>query len=419
MRVLLTTLAATSHLNNLVPLAWALRSAGHEVCVASQPNLTEAITRTGLTAVAVGEEMAKSDGAAMGDGTSPYGLGHDIAETRPEVLTPEYVRGALDAYTSVVCEYLTDDAMTDDLVEFARAWRPDLVVWDSLTYAGPVAARAAGAAHARVLVVQDHWVRMRDLLRAQGGGGDDPLTAYLTRKLARYGAAFDETAVTGEVTVDPLPSWTRFPLAVPRVPMRYVPYNGAAVIPNWLLREPHRPRVCLTLGVTGSAFGVHEGGGGVSTSDLLDAVAALDVEVIATVGADRLAPGAAVPDNVRLFDFVPLNALAPTCAAIIHHGGAGTLGTALVHGVPQLIVPSNIWGEPVYAAALASTGAGTVIDPASLSADLLKSELYRLLDEPSFRENATRVQQEMLATPSPRDVVGRLEETVQKRGNDD
>jgi glycosyltransferase (activator-dependent family) len=418
MRVLLTTLAATSHLNNLVPLAWALRSAGHEVCVAAQPNLTEAITRAGLTAVAVGEELATSDGERMGDGTSPYGLGFDIAETRPEILTPEYVRGALEAYTSVVCEYLTGESMTDDLVEFARAWRPDLVVWDSLTYAGPVAALASGAAHARVLVVQDHWVRMRELLRAAEGTGDDPLTGYLTRKLARYGAAFDETAVTGQVTVDPLPSWTRFPLAAPRIPMRYVPYNGTAVIPGWLLREPRRPRVCLTLGVTGGAFGVHEGGG-VTASELLDALAALDVEVIATIGADRLAPGAAVPDNVRLFDFVPLNALAPTCAAIIHHGGAGTLGTALVHGVPQLIVPSNIWGEPAYAAALASTGAGIVIDPASLSADLLKGELHRLLEEPSFRENAARVRQEMLATPSPRDVVGRLEDTVQKRGNDD
>ncbi|MEV7008645.1 activator-dependent family glycosyltransferase [Streptosporangium sp. NPDC051022] len=420
MRVLFTTLAATSHLNNLVPLAWALRSAGHEVCVASQPNLTEAITRTGLTAVAVGEEMQKATGdESWGDEAgSPYGLGFDLAETRPEILTFDYVRGALEAYTSTVCEYLTDQAMVDDLVEFARAWRPDLVVWDSLTYAGPMVAKACGAAHARVLVVQDHWSRMRDLFHELSDEPrNDPLTDYLTGRLARYGAAFDEDAVTGQVTIDPLPSWTRFPLPVERFPMRYVPYNGTAVIPNWLLREPRRPRVCLTLGVTGNAFGVH--GGGVSTSELLDAVAALDVEVIATVSPSQLTPGTSIPDNVRLFDFVPLNALVPSCSAIVHHGGAGTLGTALVHGVPQLIVPSNIWGEPVYARALASSGAGLVIDPERLSGHLLKSELHRLLEEPSFRADAVREQREMAATPSPHEVAGRLEELVQKRGRDD
>ncbi|GAA4236130.1 glycosyltransferase (activator-dependent family) [Streptosporangium album] len=420
MRVLFTTLAATSHLNNLVPLAWALRSAGHEVCVASQPNLTDAITRTGLTAVSVGDEMEKASGnETWSDGTgSPYGLGFDLAETRPETLTADYVRGALASYTSTVCEYLTDQAMVDDLVEFARAWRPDLVIWDSLTYAGPVAARASGAAHVRMLVVQDHWNRMRNLFHELAGDAEsDPLTDYLTAKLARYGAEFDETAVVGEVTVDPLPSWTRFPLGVDRLPMRYVPYNGAAVIPDWLLRQPRRPRVCLTLGVTGKAFGVHNGG--ISTSEMLDAVAALDVEVIATVSPEQLTSGTSIPDNVRLFDFVPLNALAPTCSAVIHHGGAGTLGTALVHGVPQLIVPSNIWGEPVYARALASSGAGLVIDPGDLSADLLKSELHRLLEEPSFRAGAVRAQQEMAATPSPHDVVGQLENLVQKRGSND
>ncbi|GGS59405.1 glycosyl transferase [Planobispora rosea] len=414
MRVLFTTLAATSHLNNLVPLAWALRAAGHEVCVASQPNLTEAITRTGLTAVSVGEEMDKATGNESWGGRdgSPYGLGFDLAETRPEVLTPDYVHGALSAYTSVICEYLSGEEMTDELVDFARWWRPDLVVWDSLTYAGPVAAMASGARHARTLVVMDHWTRMRGL-HAELVGGEDPLTTYLTGKLSRYGVAFAEEAVTGQVTIDPLPSWSRLPLAVERIAMRYVPYNGAAVVPAWLQRPARRPRVCLTLGVTGDAFGMGEGA--VSVSELLAAIAALDVEVIATVKPGQLTPGTELPDHVRLLDFVPLNALAPTCSAIIHHGGAGTLGTALVHGVPQLIVPSNIWGESVYAAALAGTGAGLAIPPAELTAPVLKDSLRRLLDEPAFAERAAHIQREMAATPSPRDVTVRLEEMVEER----
>jgi len=36
-----------------------------------------------------------------------------------------------------------------------------------------------------------------------------------------------------------------------------------------------------------------------------------------------------VPGNVRLVEFVPLNALLPTCSAVIHHGGPQTVAAAL------------------------------------------------------------------------------------------
>ena len=54
MRVLFTTGPIPTHLNLLVPTAWALRTAGHEVCVASSPDLREAIKDAGLPAVTVG-----------------------------------------------------------------------------------------------------------------------------------------------------------------------------------------------------------------------------------------------------------------------------------------------------------------------------------------------------------------------------
>ena len=57
MRVLFTVVSSTSHLYPIVPLAGALRGAGHEVCVASHPDMVEAITAAGLTAVSVGETV--------------------------------------------------------------------------------------------------------------------------------------------------------------------------------------------------------------------------------------------------------------------------------------------------------------------------------------------------------------------------
>jgi rhamnosyltransferase subunit B len=43
--------------------------------------------------------------------------------------------------------------------------------------------------------------------------------------------------------------------------------------------------------------------------------------------------------GVRHFGFVPLSRLLPRAAALVHHGGMGTLGQALAAGVPQLTVP--------------------------------------------------------------------------------
>jgi UDP:flavonoid glycosyltransferase YjiC (YdhE family) len=48
----------------------------------------------------------------------------------------------------------------------------------------------------------------------------------------------------------------------------------------------------------------------------------------------------ALPPGVRHFGFVPLSTLLPRAAAIVHHGGMGTLGQALAAGIPQITVPS-------------------------------------------------------------------------------
>ncbi|MFJ5920630.1 activator-dependent family glycosyltransferase [Streptomyces ardesiacus] len=420
MRVLLTTHAVHSHLYNLVPIAWALRTAGHEVCVATHPNFLETAKSTGITTVPVGEELAAprdlpaAPGAPAGSGT-PFGFGYDMAETRPEVLTPAYVRGTLATYTSRMCEYLSNQSMLDDLVEFARAWKPDLVVWDAHHYAGPVLARAVGAAHARILAAPDHWARMHSLLPAPAPGqsaapGDDPLADYLGGKLAPYGAEFDQEMVIGQATIDPLPSFLRVPLPNGHLPMRHVPFNGPATIPAWLRRKPRRPRVCLTLGMTRRASGVEQrAGNAFPFATVLEQLAGLDVEVVATLSADQVPPGTSIPENVRIFDYLPLNALLPTCAAIVHYGGMGTVGVAAVHGVPQLSIPGNIWGEGVVMRQWAEQGAGLVAD-----ADTLVERLGRLIDDPSFAAGAERIQKEMLAAPSPHDLVPALEELTER-----
>ncbi|WP_086824100.1 activator-dependent family glycosyltransferase [Allokutzneria sp. NRRL B-24872] len=409
MRVLFTSFALDAHYLGSVPLAWALRAAGHEVRVASQPALTGTITAAGLTAVPVGtdhqllEAMAAS---AAEPGATPWNA-VDLDPARPEVGAWPFLEALNDRLPSMFFARANNDSMIDDLVAFARDWRPDLVIWEPFTLAGAVAAKAVGAAHARLLWGADLFLnqRVNYLRMLSARGGNDALADWLGDVLDRHGAFFDETAVRGQWTIDMMPASIRLPSDELTVPMRYVSYNGTAVVPDWLREPPQRPRVCLTVGLTARGGANYLVGG---LAGLFDAIGDLDVEIVATLDAAQRAEVASLPDNVRAVDFVPLHALLPTCSAIAHHGGAGTWSTAVAAGLPQMIFPS-VWDNAYRARRTAEIGAGIAVPQQELTPAALRSGVLRLLEEPGFAEGADRLRREMNSDPSPGEVVVTLE----------
>jgi len=426
MRILFLTVANKSHLYIAAPLAWALRGAGHEVCVASQPDLAESITATGLLGVSVG---------ALGN----QQLTDQMNEAEPQdapgaVVEPDLGRkptqddyaaddraGEFESLVKYLFPVMSPDSVMDDLVAFARQWRPDLVIWDMLTYAGPVAARACGAAHARLVLATDGIGQLRTSYLAGGYGepSKDELRAWMQSKLDHYGGGeFTEDLALGQWSIDLMPPWTYHPEGVNFVPVRHVPFNGPTMAPDWLFDPPAKPRVCITLGNSHRDAGRVEA----SASALINAVDGLDIEVIATLSAKQLDVLPRIPDNVRSVEFVPLNELLPSCSVLIHHGGAGTFVGAAASGVPQLIVPSTWWSERWYgpiamASGLESSGGGVyVCNSDQLTAERLRAELVRVLDDPSFRRRAGELSADVLKMPTPNEIVPVFEElTAQHR----
>ncbi|APU15480.1 MULTISPECIES: activator-dependent family glycosyltransferase [Actinoalloteichus] len=417
MRVLFTTFSARTHLYPMVPLAWAFRVAGHEVVVASQPILTDVITEAGLPAVSVGADFSTAEIVANADDDIAKPV--EIFGLEPESLDwEELTRGYRSFLKAGVIPF--NDSMVDDLVDFAVDWRPDLVIWEPITFAGAVAARVTGAAHARLLWGQDVWTRTREHFVAlrdgrPAGEQTDLQAEWLTDVLQRHGATFHEDVVNGQWTIDPMPAATRLAAATPSVPMQYVPYNGRSPIPNWLREPSTRPRICVTIGISQREYEHVPGPGQQDIGMILDAIADLDAEVVVTLTERQqaaLADSLRHP-NVRAVEFVPLHALLPTCAAVVHHGGAGTYSTALAAGVPQLIIP-NMFDTVLKARQLTDLGAGLHIHSADLTGAEVRAGLVRMLTEPSFQESAARLRQESLADPTPGELVPILESMTMK-----
>lgn len=93
---------------------------------------------------------------------------------------------------------------------------------------------------------------------------------------------------------------------------------------------------------------------------------------------ERAQVPAQLPPSVLWQPYVPLSALLPRAAALVHHGGIGTTAEALRAGIPQLVTPFA-WDQFDNGARVAALGAGTVIPAARLRPRKLARRLEALL----------------------------------------
>ena len=74
---------------------------------------------------------------------------------------------------------------------------------------------------------------------------------------------------------------------------------------------------------------------------MLEAVAALPVRVLLTLGGVLMSNSVNAPANVTVREFVPHDLVLPYMATVISHGGLSTITTALTAGVPLLCIPQG------------------------------------------------------------------------------
>ena len=95
-----------------------------------------------------------------------------------------------------------------------------------------------------------------------------------------------------------------------------------------------------------------------------------------------------LPEEIFVVDEVPYQRLFPRVAVVVHHGGAGTTGTAAASGRPQVVCPF-VADQPFWARRMHDLGvAPTPIPHRQLTVEGLAWALRRAVDKPQLQARA-------------------------------
>jgi N-glycosyltransferase len=329
-------------------------------------------------------------------GFRAFPVGPDWVETHADDVLPGFLSATADVHTRLFAE-IAGRGTVHDLVRVISDWQPDVVARTPMEFAAWPAAELTGRPH----VVVGFMVPLQPGLVALWAGEE------LRVLLERAGAAPDPTLARmfGDLYLDLMPP-VLLPYEWPLPPVHQVVRPSIAQArtrtpPPWLAGY-ERPVVLVTFG---TIFNRSPELWRATVTALSD----LPVDVVATIGRGRPVPDVGtVPPNLRFEEYIDLAALLPRCAAVVTHGGYGTVVAALLHGVPLCCIPVTA-DNPVNAYAIEQAGAGIacttamiegflfgIADPAALSADSVRDAVVALLDDPSYRHRA----QELGATIS-------------------
>src|SRR5262249_4832070 len=99
-----------------------------------------------------------------------------------------------------------------------------------------------------------------------------------------------------------------------------------------------------------------------------------------------------VPNNAIIVKRAPQLELLKKATVCITHAGLNTVLESLAQGVPQVAIPVT-YDQPGVAARIAHHKTGVVTSLDKLTADRLALLLEKMLTDPTYRENARKLQE--------------------------
>lgn len=413
---LVVTVGTTGDLHPFMRIAGALRALGHPVTFMTHAYHEEVVRGAGLPFVGIGTH---EEFRALLD--------------NPDIWEPR------KGFAALLARYGEGLTQVVDAIRALRAQAPVVVIAHPFAVPGAVMARECG-------VVQS--VVAGYLAPSNMRTCHDPLTIGLLsvpRWVPMYGRRalwqFVEKGWIDPVAVTQLNA-VRAPLGLPPVSsflthLAEAPDLSLTLFPPWFApAAPDWPQPLIE-----GDFQLFEASSGQTFTDELSAfLAAGEPPLVFTPGTGNLhaaaffdcalaavrrlgrraifltrAPGqipASLPDSVLWQPYVPLSALLPHAAALVHHGGIGTTAEALRAGTPQLVAPFS-WDQFDNAARVAALGAGRVIRAKRLRPHALARSLDALCASGAIRAQCAQVAARFAPVHDPLALCQEVERRVQ------
>jgi len=389
-RFLVSIQPANGHLHLVLPVAQALRDAGHEVAFATGKSFGESARSLGFEVFAAGldwEGWFPPEVSGCEEGKKLEGF--------------EQLRwGLRDGFAGVLAE-----RMAQDLLKIVDAWAPDAIVRDTSEFASWAVAERKDVPFATIefgmplprrflkAMVGDGLARLRCGLGLAPDAEFETLGRYLT-----LACAPPSYQIPGEPRADT--THLVRPCFFDRI--------GDEGLPAWIEELDDRPLVYATLGTIFNdrpeIFDV-----------ILRGLASEPVNLIMTVGRD-LDPNVfgPQPDHVRIERYIPQTLLLPRCDAVVAHSGYPTVMGILSHGLPSVLFPLAV-DKPFHAERCRDLGVSIVIEPEEIDVKRVRGALRTILSDTNYRAGAQRIRKEIEALPGLDYTVKLLEDLARKQ----
>lgn len=383
MRVLVASTAGSGHFGPLVPFARGLAEAGHEVAVATPRSFADAVASAGL-------EHRPFDDVPHDVMGAVFARLPSLPPGEADTVVVRDVFGRLDAQAAV-----------PGLRATVEEWGPDLVLREPCELGSLAVAESSGVPHATVAIGMDAVLaHIAPVLDAPL----EELDALAGLPAGRCAAAFAEAPV---LTCVPEPLDAAHGATTRQLHrFRVEEVNSTASLPPpW--GDPEAPLVYVTFGSVAGGLGPF----GAAYAGAVEALADVPYRVLLTTG-NGLDPAqlGSVPGHVRVERWWPQADLMPETAVVVGHGGFGTTMTAVLHGVPQVVVPLFTFDQRMNAEHVAATGAGVHLEGGVAALPSLPRALEDLLASRDARDAAAGLAAAAAALPPVSDAVALLEE---------
>ncbi|MGH3781356.1 MAG: glycosyltransferase [Pseudonocardiaceae bacterium] len=298
----------------------------------------------------------------------------------------------LEAFRFLWREFLIPLAtsMVPGVAAAVDEFHPDVLVADQQALAGALVARQRGLTWATSASTSSEltnqfatmpalgaWIHQLQADFQRGFAVSNPVDLRFSDRLVMV---FTTDALVGSLETFP----GHYVFVGPSIGAR----TGAPDFPwDWL--DSTRQHAVVSLGTVNTEAGAR------FFAAAVEAVAPLSerLQAILVAPPDLVGP---VPDHILVRDFVPLLDLLPRLDAMVCHAGHNMVCEALAHSVPLVVAPIRDQ-QPVVAGQVVDAGAGIRVHFGRVGATELRHAITTVLDDPSYRAAARRVQDSFAA----------------------